>query len=444
MELIWAAWLRERLRQALLQYAPAEHGGAILAHVDHHEQTTRFLAVDFELPQEQEVAANEEDLLWIDPAFWARTAKRAKRQKFAVLPVHTHPFGRGIPHFSWVDRTGEGQLLPVLERLSGLPSAAVVIGPGGESVEGWTEEGSVPGVCRDIGIGPIAISSGKQEELDERFDRHIRAFGAQGQQRLKALTVGVVGASGTGSHVCEQLIRLGVGRIVVVDPDQVEEVNLNRIVTAFANDATSNQPKVATIETYARMVGGPTVVEPVQGTILDSQVISLLTSVDGIFGCTDTLASRAILNRLAIQRFIPYWDCGTEISAGGQGLRSFGRVRLVLAGGPCLLCMGVIDPEALRVELLPPTEREREEQLGYIRGANVAAPAVVALNGTTASLAVMSFLRWAVGDQPLMPAQWTYRGFAGDVRLQTVEPQPDCPICNQRTRLGRADLSVIL
>ena len=112
--------------------------------------------------------------------------------------------------------------------------------------------------------------------------------------------------------------------------------------------------------------------------------------------------------------------------------------------GACLLCMGVIDPERLRIELLPAAERKREVELGYIRGANVEAPAVVSLNAITASLAMMSFLRWAVGEQPLLPAQWVYRTYAGDVRRQTVEPQSDCPVCRAGKRLGRADLDISL
>jgi molybdopterin/thiamine biosynthesis adenylyltransferase len=272
----------------------------------------------------------------------------------------------------------------------------------------------------------------------------VRAFGEDGQQQLQALTVAVVGASGIGSHVCEQLIRLGVGNILVVDPDVVELINLNRIVTAFAEDAHVQRSKVAAVESYSQRVGGPSKITPIKRNVLEIDVAEAIGRVDAIFGCTDTIASRAILNRIAVQHFIPYWDCGTEISTGGSDLRAFGRVRLVLAGGPCLVCMDVIDPAQLRIELLPADERDRERQLGYIRGQEVVAPAVVSLNAVAASLAVMSFLRWAVGEVTVEPGQWVYRAFAGDVRMQAAARRPDCPVCSEASRLGRPNASMAL
>lgn len=467
MEVVWAAGLRDSVRAELIRRAPAEHGGALLARVDRRGEDTRFLVVGLEIPPAGEVVADGEDALRIEATFWARVAKRGRRERLAVLPVHTHPIGHGVPRFSVTDRAGEQRLLPVLANLTGLPTAAVVMGPGGEAAEGWEGDeagngGIQPGRCRDIGEGPDlagGIVSGQDAvtclgstaqpgapEDDVRFARHIRAFGTQGQRRLAALTVGVVGASGTGSHVCEQLIRLGVGRLVVVDPDQVELVNLNRIVTAFAEDAAKHESKVQAVAAYARRVEGPTVVETLPRSVLDAAAARPLAAADALFGCTDTLASRAVLNRLAIQHYIPYWDCGTEIASGGRvgELRAYGRVRFVLAGGPCLVCLGVVDPAALRAELLPPVERERERGLGYIRDAEVAAPAVVSLNGIAASLAVMHFLRWAVGEQPLVPGQWVYRTFAGDVRPQAGDRQPNCPVCSPTARLGRADLDPTL
>jgi hypothetical protein len=106
--------------------------------------------------------------------------------------------------------------------------------------------------------------------------------------------------------------------------------------------------------------------------------------------------------------------------------------------------MGVIDPEQLRIEMMPTSERERDRALGYIRDEEIAAPAVVSLNGVAASLTMMRFLEWAVGQPATESAQWVYRSYAGDVRMVATQRNPDCPVCGVDGRLGRADLDVRL
>ncbi|MEO8897877.1 MAG: ThiF family adenylyltransferase [Candidatus Dormibacter sp.] len=398
-----------------------------------------FRALAFEPARTEEVSESEETGLTIDPAFWVRLAKPARKQGLSVVPIHTHPFTQAAPAFSRRDRAGELSLQPVLERLTGRPSAAVVMGERLETVGRFQDGKRLEGTVRSIGESPtraatVAIDS-------EVFSRHIRAFGEEGQQRLQSLRVGVVGASGTGSHVCEQLIRLGVGELIVVDSDVVSRVNLNRIVTASGNDAAEERAKVDTVRDYAAWAATGTEVVGVRGDLLDTAVSERVRTVDALFGCTDTIASRAILNRIAVQHFIPYWDCGTEISAG-HGLRAYGRMRVVLAGGPCLYCSGVIDPEALRVELLDPAQRDLERARGYIRGAQAPAPSVVSINAVVASLAVTSFLRWVVGGEPIDGGEWIFRSYAGDVRRQEAQRDPQCPVCSTGARLGRADLPV--
>jgi molybdopterin/thiamine biosynthesis adenylyltransferase len=77
----------------------------------------------------------------------------------------------------------------------------------------------------------------------DRHDRQIRAFGHDGQRRLGAATAAVVGAGGIGSLLVQGLAHLGVGRLIVIDPDRVEPSNLNRLAGATAADARTECPK---------------------------------------------------------------------------------------------------------------------------------------------------------------------------------------------------------
>lgn len=440
MELVWASGLREEARHCLLVHAPHEYGGALLCRTATAADPERFLALGFELPHPEEIEESEMSGLTIAPTFWVRLAKPARKRGLSIVPIHTHPFTQGQPEFSRRDLAGEAALQPVLERLTGRPSAAVVMGEATETIGRFCNRTRIEGAARSVGQGPLRTA-----ELWDRdiFDRHIRAFGEQGQARLRSLRVGVVGVSGTGSHVCEQLVRLGVGELVAVDPDAVEQVNLNRIVTATTDDAAQHRSKAQTIVSYAASSGTDSHVEPVVADLRHAGVAARLAALDALFGCTDTTISRAILNRLAVQQFIPYWDCGTEISSG-SGLRAYGRMRVTLAGAACLYCMGVVDPEALRIDLLDPSQRELEVARGYIQGGGVPAPSVVSINAVVASLAVTSFLRWAVGQEPISGGEWIFRSYAGDVRCQQPPRDPNCPVCSVEARLGRADLPVDL
>jgi len=444
LELVWARGLLDEVRAQLLHHSPAEYGGALICRSRVIEQRHTFIAIGFEAPRRDELIEQSPGSLVIDPTFWVRLAKPTRRAGLSMLPIHSHPFSHGLPHFSQRDLYGEGALQPVIERLSGAPSAAVVLGLEHECLGRFLPDGGrVEGESRDVGAGPRHRGKALPSADDDLYSRHIEAFGREGQERLRSLRVGVVGASGTGSHVCQQLIRLGVGELLVIDPDVIERANLNRVVTAVEADAEVLAHKVDAVASHAAATGSSTRVEPISGDVLNSEVHAGLMDMDAIFGCTDTIASRALLNRIAIQHFIPYWDCGTEISRGGE-LRAYARLRVVLPGEPCLYCMGVIDPVALRAELLPPADQEREIALGYIHGAAGPAPAVVSINGVVASLAVSSFLRWAVGTSAIEGGEWVYRNYAGDVRRQGHRRDPSCPVCAPDARFGRCDIPVEL
>jgi len=69
-----------------------------------------------------------------------------------------------------------------------------------------------------------------------RFDRQIALFGREGQEKIRAASVAVVGAGGLGSHVVQQLALLGVRDFAVIDSEELSDTNRNRYVTARFDD----------------------------------------------------------------------------------------------------------------------------------------------------------------------------------------------------------------
>lgn len=227
--------------------------------------------------------------------------------------------------------------------------------------------------------------------------RNQQTFGDGTTRLLKRLDIGVVGVSGTGSWVVEMLARLGVGRLVLVDPDKVEGKNLNRIVNATHADAEKGRAKVEVLEEAISRMGFGTVVEPLAQDLRTPSVLRRLAACDVIFGCVDSPFARSLLNTLATHYLLPYFDVGVRLQADDRGGISavYGGVHYLIPGGSSLYTRGVIKPETVRADMLRryyPEQYAQQLAEKYIRGAAVESPAVISVNGVMASHAVMEFL----------------------------------------------------
>src|SRR5437588_10553982 len=80
--------------------------------------------------------------------------------------------------------------------------------------------------------------------MSDRFDRNIRFFGTEGQQKLAASRVTVVGIGGLGTHVVQQLALLGVGCLALIDKEELDTTNLNRYVGVRSTDPIPGTLKV--------------------------------------------------------------------------------------------------------------------------------------------------------------------------------------------------------
>ena len=86
----------------------------------------------------------------------------------------------------------------------------------------------------------------------ERYDRNIRFFGKEGQERLANASATIVGVGGLGTHVVQQLALLGVGRLVLIDDEELDETNFNRYVGVRHDDLVPGTLKVAVGERIVR------------------------------------------------------------------------------------------------------------------------------------------------------------------------------------------------
>ena len=227
--------------------------------------------------------------------------------------------------------------------------------------------------------------------------RHAQAFGSGTTSLLRSLSVAVIGCSGTGSIVIEQLARLGIGRLVLVDPDAVEEKNLNRILNSSKEDAFLHRPKVQVIASAIARMGLGQEVVPMVSNLINRDAVRAVAECDVVFGCMDGVEGRHLLNRLATFYNLPYFDVGVRLDADGNGgiERIAGAIHYLQPGRSSLLSRGVytmgrVDAEELR--RIDPDLFRRQVNEGYLRGVEEDRPAVISVNMFFASMMVNEFL----------------------------------------------------
>lgn len=195
--------------------------------------------------------------------------------------------------------------------------------------------------------------------------------------------------------VIDQIARLGVGRLVLVDPDLVEEKNLNRILNTTRADL--GKPKVEVLRDFIGRLGLGTKVAAYPTELSNRDAMRAVASCEVVIGCMDSVDGRDLLNRIATFNLQPYFDVGVRLDADGQGgiAQICGSTHYLQPGGSSLKSRGVYTSEQARAAGLrrsDPESYKDEVERGYIRGVEEDRPAVISVNSVFASLVVMELL----------------------------------------------------
>jgi len=384
--------------------------------------------------------------LYFDTEYLARVQNEAIDGRSGVLLVHNHPLDP-TPEWSRVDEESEKALLRVLSRSVPGPVGSIVLGIHG-SIRARELERTDSGIlvsrsvsCERV-VGPgLTMRRTVDAALNEPpivvADRSIRLWGKEGQRILQNLRVGIAGAGGVGSYVAEGLARLGVGEIQQVDPDTLEEVNLNR--NAGATRADVGKTKVAVLGPWLSSIAtaDPFHYEGHASRVQDSSDVFL--DCDLIVCAVDGYDARDFLNELSYRHFVPVVDCGTQLDPDPtrRNLKhGVLRVQAVGPGNPCLWCTGFLTRERVTQDRLP----SEIKRLGRY-GVDESAPSVFFTNAVTTGLVGMVLLEVVLhlvgkvpGELRLNLLNWTLRPEA-DVR------QPGCE-CERAFGWGDCDIPV--
>ena len=377
----------------------------------------------------------------LTPTFIHREILQCRDAGLAYLAVHNHGSDRHV-EFSRVDLESHERGYPALLDIGrGVPVGALVYGRGSVAADIWLPDGSrrVLGSYRMIGndIARLYSHPCRDRESNTEHDRQVRMLGAAGQHILQASKVAVVGLGGVGSLVAEYLARLGVGNLVLIDPDEIESSNLSRVVGATRVDVETGQLKTQIAVRHAREMATHATLQPVARDVSRHSVAQALRDCDFIFLAADSMRARLVVNALAHQYLIPTIQMGAKIRQGDCGTLedAMCAVRHIRPGTGCLWCNGLIDPTQLAIEAK--SDSERKQQAYGVQEPN---PSVITLNAVAAAHAVndflFDFLGLRTGD-----GEAAYHHFHFHrSKAQRVIPRrsPECRECVHRLAMGDA------
>jgi len=437
----------EALRSHLFRSDRDEHAALALAGWAQRGSDVELYVRELHLLSENEFVPGTHGYKQIAAGALARIGNRAADERLALVSCHSHPGATTRNALSRDDLAGHRRVFPHLLDIVGGPVAGLAFGTASVAGEVW-----LPGArsleldhMQVVGGGRLVAHPGTQSQVDDRFDRQVRLFGAEGQRVLRGTQVAVIGLGGGGSMLVEQLAHLGTGSILGIDFDHVKRHNLSRIVGAEEADARRGAKKTEVAQRLVARIDPDIDFEPIDGDIADRSVAERVSECDFAFLATDTITSRLVANAIAQTYFVPMIQIGAKVDLRPENsIESvYVAVRPVLPRRGCLNCAGLVDPIALRQEANSAEERTAQNYLGT---PEVIDPSVVTLNGIAASTAATVFLMSTVG---LGEAElWQHRLFdarTGSWLTLRTTSKPTCRWCgsSSASNFARGDTATL-
>jgi len=237
------------------------------------------------------------------------------------------------------------------------------------------------------------------KEQKERYRRQIAVFGEDGQEKIGSTRLLIAGAGGLGSTAALFAAMAGFGTIRIIDPDCIEETNLNRQL--LYREADIGRPKAETAAKALHAINSSIDVEPVFAAIGTVPVRNLIRGFDVVIDGLDNYPARLLLADAA-------WQCGIPFIHGAvEGF--YGQVCTIIPStSPCLFC---IVPN-------PPPVRET--------------PIIGVTTGVIGCVQVTEAIKLATGTGlPISDHLWLWDGIRQKSDRLRIERIPTCHVCGK-------------
>jgi molybdopterin/thiamine biosynthesis adenylyltransferase len=252
----------------------------------------------------------------------------------------------------------------------------------------------------------------------DRYSRQVlfAPIGEAGQQRLAASTVAIVGCGATGAAAAALLARAGIGTLILIDRDFVEESNLQRQVLFDEADAAAATPKAEAARRQIARFNSEIQVRAHVADLIPDNIHTLLSDAALILDATDNFETRYLINDYAIeqsspergQHFVP-WIYAAAVGA-------YAATMNILPGQTA--CLACLFPK-------PPA--------GPVETCDTAGILNTAVN-LAASIQVTEALKYLTGARDAMRRTLLSWDLWQNERseISAAAPNPDCAVCGAR------------
>lgn len=394
----------DALKRLVLADTPEEAGAFALAGLSAHgDQVDVLVRRPIPVPKHMMLVQNEYHLE-VAPQAINGLISLCESNGLGAVICHSHP-GGGL-HYSPSDDYGEGRIADTLQQFisPNTPIASLLFTQDEVTGRIWLDGNSYPVPLDEIIIVGSTIQrievkksrSTKSQNLD-LYDRQVRAFGLEGQKAISRAKVGIVGVGGTGSPIAEQLTRLGVSDIVLVDPDKFSSTNLTRVYGTFSRSTLraklGAKYKVDIVASHLKKINPKVQVKPINQSVVLGKVIPELLDRDILFLCTDEHWGRSIVNQLAYQYLTPTINLGVRITSnGGEISHAVGVIDVLYPDKACLWCKQFLRSERINAESMSSRERKNLQREDYVEDVDTPTPSVITFTSSVASQSVSLFL----------------------------------------------------
>ncbi len=249
---------------------------------------------------------------------------------------------------------------------------------------------------------------------EDRYSR-LRLIHWWDQDKLRAAKVMVVGAGALGNEIIKNLALLGIGGIVIVDFDTIEDTNLSRSVLFRASDV--GRRKVNAAADMARQINPDVAVHPLHADIVHDVGAGVFREMDIIFGALDNREARVAINSLAWRVGRPWVDGAIEVINGVARL-------FVPPDGPCYECtMSELDYKLLSVRRSCALLSRDDIILGKVPTTPTTASVIAGIQVQEA----VKYLHRDRGLPTLAGRGFIFNGLTHDSYVVEYQRRDDCP-----------------